>query len=42
MQSQFFRKQQVARRVRELDSDRKQVDDKRLKSLKFQMAKRLS
>ena len=42
LQSQFFRKQQVARRVRELDSDRKQVDDKRLKSLKFQMAKRLS
>jgi hypothetical protein len=33
LQSQFYRKQQVAWRVRVLDADGKQVDDKRLKSL---------
>jgi hypothetical protein len=33
LQSQFYRKQQVAWRVRVLDSDGKQVDDKGLKSL---------
>jgi len=44
LQSQFYRKQQVAWRVRVLDSSGKQVDDKGLTSLwwKFRTARRLS
>jgi hypothetical protein len=38
LQSQFFRKQQVAWRVRVLDSDRNQVDDKGLKSLMVELS----
>src|SRR5262245_41608194 len=38
LQSQFFRKQQVAWRVRVLDADRKQVDDKGLKSLMVELS----
>jgi len=38
LQSQFFRKQQVAWRVRVLDSDGKQVDDKGLKSLMVELS----
>jgi hypothetical protein len=38
LQSQFFRKQQVAWRVRVLDSDGKQVDDKGLKSLMVEIS----
>ena len=38
LQSQFFRKQQVAWRVRVLDADGKPVDDKGLKSLMVEMS----
>lgn len=38
LQSQFFRKQQVAWRVRVLDSDGKQIDDKGLKSLTVEIS----
>jgi len=38
LQSRFFRKQQVAWRVRVLDSDRNQVDDKGLKSLMVELS----
>src|SRR5262249_51121083 len=38
LQSQFFRKQEVAWRVRVLDSDRKQLDDKGLKSLMVEIS----
>ena len=38
LQSQFFRKQQIAWRVRVLDADGKQLDDKGLKSLTVEMS----
>src|SRR5215218_6225016 len=38
LQSQFFRKQEVAWRVRVLDSDGKQVDDKGLTSLMVEIS----
>ena len=38
LQSQFYRKQQVAWRIRVLDADGKQVDDKGLKSLFVEMS----
>jgi hypothetical protein len=38
LQSQFYRKQQVAWRVRVLDADGKQVDDKGLKSLMVEIS----